>query len=286
LATTSPDAVERGSPSGTKEFAAARLSRVPFCDALGRRPPGNPGGCIPLPPEIVKDPDPATYSQALILSSGSWPTFNSPDLETVFLWPVRPIDALTVTVRNLSTDASASGVRVQLSWSPWGIGMPRTPISSGSVDLARAGFAGSEQKVSLATPAEVKAAGRYGIFAELFHPFDRDLNNNAGEQTLDGFRTSQGRAQQFVIPVRNPRSTTQFIDLVAGPPSMASWVTLAPSSFTLAPGAVNNVMAAVVVPAGIPPSPAGTLISATLDVAARVAGQFIGGVSIAIQLDA
>lgn len=256
------------------------------CDLLRRCPPGHPAGCIPIPPEQVKDPDPATYSQALVASTGSQPTFNSPDLETVLVWPLRPIDALTVTLRNLSSEASAAQTRVQLSWSAWGIGLPRAPISSGFVDLARSGFPGSEQKISLATPKALMDAGRYGIFVDLFHPYDRDATNNSGEQTVDGFSTSQGRTQQFVIPVRNPTGAAATVQLAAGPAPLASWATIVPASLTLGAGAQANVLASITVPAGVPASPPGTLIDATIDIVARIGSRLIGGVSILVSLDA
>jgi hypothetical protein len=255
------------------------------CDLLRRRPPGRPAGCIPLRSDQVKDPDPATYCQALVASTGGWPTFNSPDLETVYVWPVRPIDELTMTLRNLSSEASATQTRIALTWSEWGIGLPRQAISSGYVDLARAGFAGSEQKISLATPPALKAAARFGIFAEVVHPYDRDRTNNAGEQTVDGFQTSAGRSKQFVIPVRNPTGAAARIDVQAGPSAVAGWATIAPSSVVLNAGAQTNVVATITVPPGVPPAPA-LLIGATIDIVAGIGGQLIGGVSILIGLDA
>ena len=256
-----------------------------ICDRLRPRPPGRRDCCIQVPPDIIKDPDPATYSQQLAYRLGSLPTFNSPDLDTVFVWPVRPIDKLSLTLRNLSTEDSAAQTRVELSWSAWGIGLPRAPIASAFVDLARAGFAGSEGKISIATPTEVKDAGRYGIFAKIFHPFDKDWTNNEGEQTVDGFQTSQGRNRQFVIPVRNPSPSTATISLSVGPSPVVPWVTVVPAVVTLAAGAQTNVMASVAIPGAIPPSPPGTLISATIDILATLGGQFIGGVSLLVLFD-
>lgn len=267
-------------------MASTRIAALrSFCDQLRPRPPGRRDCCIQVPPEIVKDPDPATYSQKQAYQLGTFPTFNSPDINTVFVWPLRPIDKLSVTLRNLSTEASAAQTRVELHWSAWGIGLPRTPIASTFADLARAGFSGSVQTVSVATPTEVKDAGRYGIFAKIFHPFDKDWTNNEGEQTVEGFQTSQGRNRQFVIPVRNPSPSTATISLSVGPPPVVPWVTLVPGVVTLAPGAQTNVMASVAIPAAIPPSPPGTLISATIDVLATIGGQYLGGVSILVLFD-
>lgn len=242
--------------------------------------------CIRIPKEIVHDPDPSIYDQQLLVTTGVAPSFNSPDLNTVDLWPIVPIPNLTATVRNLSTEASANQTRVDASWSPWGIGLPRVPVATSFVDLARAGFPGSEQTLSWPLPPDMKAAGRYGFFVNIIHPYDTDPQNNQGEQTLDGFQTSAGRSKSFVVPVRNPTGTAATIALSAGPVPVAPWVNVVPAVFTLAGGAQQNVMVSIDVPAAIPPSPPGTLISATVDVLATINGGYLGGVSFVILFDA
>ena len=265
-------------------LAATAVAAAPrLCGLVPKRPKKC---CIAVTSQIIHDPDPSIYDQKLVYESGGAPTFNSPDINTVDLWPVRPIDNLTVTCRNLSSEASANQTRVDLSWSAWGIGMPRLPIGSTFVDLARAGFAGSEQTISWPLPPALKAAGRYGIFATLLHPYDSNPANNSGEQTIDGFQTSAGRSHSFVVPVRNPGSSTQTVTLTAGPAPVAPWVHIVPSVLTLGAGAQQNVMVSVNVPSAIPPSPPGTLISATVDVLATIGGAYLGGVSIAILFDA
>ena len=264
------------------QFTASAESRS-LCQL---RPRVRTSCCIRVPSDIVHDPDPSTYDQLLVFNTGGAPTFNSPDLNTVDVWPLRPIDNLTATVRNLSADASANQTRVDLSWSAWGIGMPRSAIASSFVDLARAGFAGSEQTLSWPLPPALKAAGLYGIFVNLIHPYDRDPNNNQGEQTIDGFQTSTGRSHTFVIPVRNPTISVQTISLSVLPAAIVSWVNVVPSSVTLGAGAQQNVMVAITVPAAIPPSPPGTLISASVDILATIGGNYLGGVDFAILIDA
>ncbi len=106
-----------------------------------------------------------------------------------------------------------------------------------------------------------------------------DPNNNAGEQTLDGFQTSTGRSHTFVVPVRNPTGSTQTIDLSAGPAGVVPWTTIVPSSLTLGAGAQQNVMVSVNVPTAIPKSPPGTLISAGVDVLATIGGAYTGAES-------
>lgn len=241
--------------------------------------------CIRVPEEIIRDPDPAIYDQRQIFESGGAPSFNSPDINTVTLWPIRPIENLSASVRNLSPDASANQTRIDLSWSVWGIGMPRQPIGSTFVDLARAGFAGSEKQLSWPLPPALEAAQRYGVFIRILHPYDRDTTNNEGEQTFDGFQTSQGRSQSFIVPVRNPTGTAQTISLLAGPAPVAPWVTIVPASITLGGGAQTNVMVSINVPGGIPASAPGVLVSATVDVLALLGGAYLGGVSIGILFD-
>lgn len=262
--------------------AVARPGWSP-CD-VGRPRPTD--CCIKVPPEIVHDPDPSTYDQQLVFATGGAPTFNSPDLNTVDVWPLVPIPNLTATVRNLSTEASANQTRVDVAWSAWGIGQPRTTIATSFVDLARAGFPGSEQTLTWPTPPALTAAKLYGIFVNLIHPYDTDPNNNAGEQTLDGFQTSTGRSKTFAVPVRNPTGATQTIQLAAGPAPVVPWVHVVPAVFTLGGGAQQNVTVSIDVPAAIPPSPPGTEISATVDILATIGGAYLGGVSFAILIDA
>lgn len=262
---------------------AAVISTRSICAA---RPKSRAGCCLKVSKQIIHDPDPSTYDQQLVFSTGGAPTFNSPDMDTVDIWPLRPIPALTATVRNLSAQASANNTRIDLSWSGWGIGMPRTAIGSTFVNLARAGYPGAETTISWPTPPVVTAAGLYGIFVSVVHPYDTGPYNNNGEQTIDGFQTSTGRSKIFVVPVRNPTSSTQTINLTAGPPQVAPWTTIVPSTLTLAAGAQQDVMVSIVVPAWIPPSPPGTLISAGVDVLATMGGAYLGGIDIAILFDA
>lgn len=264
-------------------LASVSVSRWSFCTA---RPKSRASCCLKVPKKIIHNPDPSIYDPQLVFATGGAPTFNSPDINTVDIWPLRPIPTLTATVRNLSADASANNTRIDLSWSAWGIGMPRAAIGSTFVNLARAGFAGAETTISWPTPPAVTAAGLYGIFVNVVHPYDTDPNNNAGEQTIDGFQTSTGRSKTFVVPVRNPTGVTQTIHLSAGPSLVAPWTTIVPSTLTLAAGAQQNVMVHITVPAAIPPSPPGTLISAGVDILATIGGAYLGGVNIAILFDA
>lgn len=257
-----------------------------ICRALQSPPPLERDCCVRLPPEIVKNPDPATYDAQQAFAAGQLPTFNSPDITTVLIWPMRPIDVLSAVVRNLSTDATAAQTRVDVSWSPFGIGLPRTPIASSFVDLARAGFPGSEQTLSWPTPPAVTAANRFGVFVNVVHPYDRDPNNNAGQQTVAGMQTSAGRFQRFVVPIRNPLASIQAVSLSLSPAIPASWASVSPAVVTLGPGAQQDVIVEIDVPSSVPPSPAGTLITATLELIAVAGSTLIGGVAFLILVDA
>jgi hypothetical protein len=273
-------------------FRSGRAQNADFqplrslCRALDNPPPLASDCCVRLPPEIVKDPDPATYDAQRVLASGLAPSFNSPDITTVSIWPMRPNEQISAVVRNLSSEAAATRTRVDLSWSPFGIGLPRTPIASSFVDLARAGSFGSEQTLSWPTPPVVVAANRYAIFVDISHPYDRDPNNNSGQQTVEGMLTSAGRAQRFLVPVRNPLATPQTVNLTLSPAIPASWANVSPTVVTLAPGARQNVVVEIVVPASVPPSPAGTVVTETLELLAVAGGVLLGGVAFLILVDA
>jgi hypothetical protein len=208
-------------------------------------------------------------------------------MDTIDVWPVVALDPVLFTVRNLSSQASANQTRIDVSWSPWGIGMQRSLLGTVIADLARAGFPGSEQQFSLPLTSAAKAVGIYGAFVQIYHPYDSNTANNLGEQTLDGFTTkSSGRTTDFPLPVRNPSYITQTISFVVGPAAVASWVTLTPSTLTLGPGAQGSVTIRIVVPAAIPISPPGTEVTSTVDIMALMGAAYLGGVSIVILVDA
>jgi hypothetical protein len=257
-----------------------------ICAVLDAPPRVRGSCCIRVPAKIVRDPDPALYSQQLMHAAGLPVTFNSPDLDTITIWPLRPLDNIAATIRNMSADASANRTRVDLSWSPWGIGLPRQPLASSFVDLPRAGSPGSQQTVTWPMPAVLKDAGRFAVFVKVVHPYDRDTTNNEGEQAIDGFQTSEGRSRTFIVPVRNPTSVLKTISLTPAPAVIAPWVLISPSVLTLNPGTQQNVMVQINVPASLPASPAGTLLSAIIDVLATMNGAYLGGVTFFVAVNA
>lgn len=252
-----------------------------LCRLLGTLPRRKRDCCVPLDNVDVRKPDPSTYDQTRLLSAGVPITFNSPDIDTINFWPVVPIPELNVRLRNLSTEVPAAGTRVDMAWSRWGIGQVRSPVGSIAIDLAP----GTEGAVKLATPPALIAAGRFALFVKVFHPHDKDAGNNTGEQTIDGMRTSEGRTRSFTFPVRNPGPAAGNIQLqvLAGP--AAPWAALSASNFTLAPGTETNATLTISVPAAVPVSPPGTLVTTMLDVMATLNGAYLGGINIFILID-
>ncbi len=256
-------------------------TRRSLCGLLGIPPRGKRDCCVPLDNVDVRKPDPSTYDQARLLSEGFPITFNSPDIDTINFWPVRPIPELHVRLRNLSTEVPAAATRVDMAWSRWGVGQVRSPIGSIAVDLA----SGAEGAVKLATPPALMTEKRFSFFVKVFHPHDKDANNNTGEQTIDGMRTSEGRARSFTFPVRNPGPGAGTINLQILPGAAAPWTTLSDSNFALAPGAETNVSLSISVPAAVPNSPPGTLVTTMVDVLATLNGAYLGGINIFILID-
>lgn len=255
-----------------------------FCSRLVPKPNyGRRKNCLTIPQEIVREPDPSTYSQQLELANGQFPQFNSPDISTVKIWPINPINEIEILVRNLSSEASAYKTHVGVEWSPWGIGMPRQQIGTIVTQLARLGDNGSEQKLLIPTPPAVKDAGLFGIFTTVSHPYDKDQSNNQGMQMVDGFQTSVQRHAQFVFPVRNPSSTSASINVLL---NSSDWgATVMPSTFTLNSGQQQDVTLVIQVPdtvhaAGEPPN-----ISREFNVMAMAGQQLIGGLCIMVQVD-
>lgn len=251
------------------------------CRGLSLPPRRKHGCCLPLDTVDVRKPDPSTYDQQRLLSMGMPVSFNSLDIDTVNFWPVTPIPELNVRLRNLSTEVPAPGTRVDMAWSRWGIGQVRTAVGSAAVDLAP----GAEGAVKLATPPALMAEKRFGLFVRVSHPHDKDPNNNTGEQTVDGMRTSEGRTRAFQFPVRNPGPGAGTVQLQVLPGPAAAWCSLSGSSFPLGPGAETPATLTIAVPAAVPNSPPGTQVTTAVDVMATLNGGYLGGVSVFILVD-
>ncbi len=206
----------------------------------------NPRALCPRPPKRrdrhaccvtlqtpVKRPDPAIYSQPQLLSLGQQPSWDSPDIVTNQWRPFRLRAEAAVTIRNLSAEASAVGVKVNTAVSRFGIGYPRVPIVSVGANLAPS----AERTLLIPFPQWVMSGEqRIGLHVTLEHSADADASNNYGAQTHEGFYTSDsGRSISATLPVRNPLPTSQFIQVavLGGSPDLT--VSLAPPATAFAP---------------------------------------------------
>jgi hypothetical protein len=235
--------------------------------------------CISVPPEIVKKPDPAIYSQSLELSRGNPPTWNSPDVVTHQFPDFTPLEEFEITIRNLSPEVSAFNTQVDTAWSTFGIGLPRAAIGAVALNLQRAGLHGDVQTVRVATPPALRAAGRFSLFLKVRHPYDTDLSNNEGEQAFDSQRTRDvGRAMTFRFPVRNSFNIATDVTLLVNP---VRWgVDISPAMLELNPGQEAEVQVSFLVPENVD---AGT--RHTFSVYGLTALGLLGGVGLVVHVD-
>ncbi len=185
----------------------AQASRS-WCQPLHR--PGRPSCCVTTktPPDR---PDPATYSQDEQLSLGLVPTWNSPDITTNFYSPFTLFKEPEFKVRNLSATASAVNVLAHVATSPFGIGLPRTPLSTQVISLAPL------QEVTLLFPlTQALLAGdqRIGVHIQLEHPNDKNLLNSHASQIIFAVHTTDfGRNFQVQFPVLNNSAAARPLTL-------------------------------------------------------------------------
>jgi len=172
--------------------------------ATARRPSsciGQPslGGCqssIVLSPPPNR-PDPATYSQAPLVTANDPVTWASPDV-SLYAPPTYDgnswqfdmnwfLNRALITVRNRSNSVPAVNTVVAVSGSELGIGLPRGPIFTQLVSLA----AGEVRQLSVPFEYTIidigSDVGAHGwetglaLFVDISHPYDADTDNNHGE---------------------------------------------------------------------------------------------------------
>lgn len=186
-----------------RQFVAA--SR---CHPL-RRPRSR--SCCVVVDDPPKRPDPAIYSQEEELAAAREPNWNSPDITTNRWSPWRLFQEPEVRVRNLSPSVSAVNVLVHFAVSQFGIGTQRTPLGAQVTTLAP----GQEVVLKYPLPQSVlNGEPRIATHVAIEHSADANLDNNRGEQAVDGLFTSEaGRDLKFKFPVRNPLAAAQQITL-------------------------------------------------------------------------
>jgi len=150
---------------------------------LKRKKRGDP--CLYLPEDVINKPDPAIYSQFLLMELGQPVTWDNPDV-AIFLGGVEQYTYdlrvnteydITVTVHNSSRTKAATNTLVHLRWIEFGAGAQiRHAISTISTNVPV--FPGVSKVTSKwRTPA---SAGHYCIEVELEHPEDANTANNLG----------------------------------------------------------------------------------------------------------
>lgn len=185
--------------------------------------------CGRLPEAVVRRPDPAIYSQRLLLSQDLPVTWNNPDI-----WVAPAADptavepdsyhlkedtdyVVTVRVHNASTDP-ALGVRVRLVYRPWSFNSPDlTPVQTDAagnevfrfVNIAPMGSA--ETTFDWHTPSVPagEEARHFCLEARLFHPMDANTANNIGQENTHVLSTANpglpapGDVIEVDVPLHN-----------------------------------------------------------------------------------
>lgn len=165
--------------------------------------------CGRLPEAVIRRPDPAIYSQRLLLSQGLPVTWNNPD---IWIAPAANPNAVepdsyhlredtdyivTVRVHNAGTDP-ALGVRVRLVYRPWSFNSPEvTPVQTDTAgnEVARfvnvAPMGSADTTFAWHTPAIApgQEAGHFCLEARLHHPMDVNTANNIGQENTNVLAT-------------------------------------------------------------------------------------------------
>jgi hypothetical protein len=152
----------------------------PFRQGCDPKRRGEPRACCLRPSVPIDRPDPPFTAR-----SRFWPPARRQPgqprhpHELVVTWKLMPESR--VTVRNLSTTASAANAQVSVGFSPFGIGMPVTALSSISVSLAP--LASADLLFPL-TQAMLAGDQLVSVFVKIVHAADADQANNTGEQAI------------------------------------------------------------------------------------------------------
>lgn len=246
------------------------------------RPPrrGRTSCCL-APDEPPDRPDPGLYSQDEQFGLGLEPTWNSPDITTNRWSPWRLMEEMEVDVRNYSATASAVAVAVGVAISPFGIGMPRSPLSTQVVHID----AGHESRLFYPlSQSLLNGPPHIGAHVTITHSLDQRLINNLGSQMIWGVFTSEaGRQLEFSFPVRNPQAGTQQITLAALANDLGAVVTPASRPFT--PFEQINAKLTMMVPASLHGAPGADVRREITVVGRDGAGRVIDGLTYIVRID-
>jgi hypothetical protein len=237
--------------------------------------------CINVHDTPIDTPDLAIYSQSEQITIGAIPTWDSPDIITNDLRPLRLRTEAEVTIRNLSTTTSAVNALVHFYTSPFGIGMRP------ELRITRIASLGPADQVTLLFPfpqAVLAGDPRIGVYVTIVHPTDRNTLNNSGAQVVDGAYTSEsGRSFDVGIPILNDSVLARDIQLSVQPTDLLASVT--PSTQAFAPSEQIIANLHIDVPGALIGTP-GNEIDRAVTVLARTAeGEVIGGVTRIVRID-
>lgn len=179
------------------------------------------GGCLPIPDDVYRRPDPCIYSQSYLMSQGFAVTWNNPDIwlqrnqVTVPSTSLEPdtLYELVARVWNNSIEAPAVGLPVRFSYIDFGIGGAPNLIGVKNVDLPVKGAIGHPAYASIPwkTPS---TAGHYCIRVQLIWSDDANPLNNLGQENTDVKPLNSPHAL-FAIPVRNDGRAARTVRIEA-----------------------------------------------------------------------
>ena len=265
----------------TDDHRLSQSSKRSWC-LPPRNAPGRDCCCITVDGPPPNRPDLAIYSQDEQFALGVAPTWDNPDIVTNYWNPFKLLPETSVTVKNLSPTAGAVNGQVSLYISEFGLGMPRSLLSSQAVNL------GPSQQVVLLFPLSQAVLGladqRIGTYVRIDHPYDSTPINNTGSQLIaDAYTSTAGRAFSVTFPVRNPLDSPQQITLSALPNDLSAAIT--PATRAFAPIEQITASLAVRVPGAIHGSPGSEVRRDVTVIARGAAGEVIGGMTYVIWID-
>jgi hypothetical protein len=197
--------------------------------------------CGDIPEPLVRRPDPAIYSQRLLLAQGLPVTWNNPDIWIAPASNPGQIEPdsyhldddtdyiVTVQVHNASTDA-AIGVRVRLRYRAWSFNTPdEVPVevdANGNevvhfVNIAPLGATLATFRWHTPAVPAGEEARHFCLQASLYHPLDTNLDNNVGQENTNVYREpnpglpAPGDTFEVEVPIRNPARRAHAVQFAA-----------------------------------------------------------------------
>lgn len=237
--------------------------------------------CCVISDHPLQRPDPGIYSQEEQIALGTEPTWDSPDITTASLGRFQLLPETEVRIRNLSASVSAVNVFVHLSFSAFGIGTQKNPLSTKVVSLTP----GGESLLHFPLSRELLAGDqRVGAHVVIDHPFDSVRINNRGSQVIFGELTSEaGRDLRLHFPVVNDSGTSQSIALTILPNELAAMVSPDLHSFV----SFEEIIATLYlrVPDTLHGSPDAVVRRDVTVIGHRLDGGLVGGLTYIVQVD-